>query len=185
MEVAGKWLFDPSTLQWLKTKGRKHLGTVQLPQEVRGKYPALEEALNVMNKVAGRIQRERWEVEQSQLAWAGAAMCSICMEYRHVEANCHEREEDWDTDLQWCTNCLCYGHEEDRCLETKTWTWSGRSPSVHHPRGGSPRVHRPRGGRTSIHSPSRGLPATPTSSAMGGITATPTFTTTCCSRLHH
>ncbi|MGH0154918.1 UNVERIFIED_CONTAM: hypothetical protein FKN15_028374 [Acipenser sinensis] len=28
-------------------------------------------------------------------------MCSICMEYGHVEANCHDQEEDTDSDLEW------------------------------------------------------------------------------------
>ncbi|MGH0172231.1 UNVERIFIED_CONTAM: hypothetical protein FKN15_062864 [Acipenser sinensis] len=157
MEVAGKWLFDPSTLQWLKMEGRKHLGTVQLPPEVRGKYPALEEALNVMNKVAGRIQRERWEVEQSQLAWAGAAMCSICMEYGHVEANCHEREEDWDTDLEWCTNCLCYGHEEDRCLEVyQDMDLEWEEPERPSPKRGEPKGPSPKRGEDEHPQPKQG-----------------------------
>ncbi|MGH0139524.1 UNVERIFIED_CONTAM: hypothetical protein FKN15_022113 [Acipenser sinensis] len=67
----------------------------------RGHYPALKGALDAMGRVVDQIHRERWEAEQSQLACAGAPICSICMEYGHVEANCHDREEDADMDLEW------------------------------------------------------------------------------------
>ncbi|MGH0169737.1 UNVERIFIED_CONTAM: hypothetical protein FKN15_057591 [Acipenser sinensis] len=68
---------------------------------IRGKYPALEGALSAMEEVVCQIHRECWEVEQSWLAWAGAPMCSICLEYGYVEVSCPEQEEDPDTDLEW------------------------------------------------------------------------------------
>ncbi|MGH0137217.1 UNVERIFIED_CONTAM: hypothetical protein FKN15_056921 [Acipenser sinensis] len=77
MEIAGKWLLEPSTFHWLKHLETQHCEMLQdfvqlLPEVqlkgIRGKYPALEEALNAMDKVVSWIHRERWEVEQSQLA---------------------------------------------------------------------------------------------------------------------
>ncbi|MGH0125431.1 UNVERIFIED_CONTAM: hypothetical protein FKN15_045351 [Acipenser sinensis] len=115
MDISLAWIRDPRTPLWLETEGRKYLGAIHVEmlvdfvhltseaqlKGIRGHYPALKGALDAMGRVVDRIHRERWEAEQSQLARAGAPMCSICMEYGHVEANCHDREEDTDTDLEW------------------------------------------------------------------------------------
>ncbi|MGH0136984.1 UNVERIFIED_CONTAM: hypothetical protein FKN15_062622 [Acipenser sinensis] len=115
MDISLAWILDPRTPLWLETEGRKYLGAIHVEmlvdfvhltseaqlKGIRGHYPALKGALDAMGRVVDRIHRERWEAEQSQLARAGAPMCSICMEYGHVEANCHDREEDTGTDLEW------------------------------------------------------------------------------------
>ncbi|MGH0127795.1 UNVERIFIED_CONTAM: hypothetical protein FKN15_032100 [Acipenser sinensis] len=115
MDISLAWILVPRTPLWLETEGRKYLGAIHVEmlvdfvhltseaqlKGIRGHYPALKGALDAMGRVVDRIHRERLEAEQSQLARAGAPMCSICMEYGHVEANCHDREEDTDTDLEW------------------------------------------------------------------------------------
>ncbi|MGH0171924.1 UNVERIFIED_CONTAM: hypothetical protein FKN15_062144 [Acipenser sinensis] len=115
MDISLAWILDPRTPLWLETEGRKYLGAIHVEmlvdfvhltseaqlKGIRGHYPALKGALDAMGRVVDRIHRERWEAEQSQLARAGAPMCSICMEYGHVEANCHDPEEDTDSDLEW------------------------------------------------------------------------------------
>ncbi|MGH0167367.1 UNVERIFIED_CONTAM: hypothetical protein FKN15_068590 [Acipenser sinensis] len=115
MDISLAWNLDPRTPLWLETEGRKYLGAIHVEmlvdfvhltseaqlKGIRGHYPALKGALDAMGRVVDRIHRAQWEAEQSQLARAGAPMCSICMEYGHVEANCHDLEEDTDSDLEW------------------------------------------------------------------------------------
>ncbi|MGH0125993.1 UNVERIFIED_CONTAM: hypothetical protein FKN15_007300 [Acipenser sinensis] len=115
MDISLAWIRDPRTPLWLETEGRKYLGAIHVEmlvdfvhltseaqlKGIRGHYPALKGALDAMGRVVDWIHREQWEAEQSQLARAGAPMCSICMEYGHVEANCHDQEEDTDSDLEW------------------------------------------------------------------------------------
>ncbi|MGH0173384.1 UNVERIFIED_CONTAM: hypothetical protein FKN15_067965 [Acipenser sinensis] len=78
-----------------------HLTSEAQLKGIRGHYPARKGALDAMGRMVDRIHRERWEAEQSYLARAGAPMCSICMWSMGVEANCHDREEDTDSDLEW------------------------------------------------------------------------------------
>ncbi|MGH0154579.1 UNVERIFIED_CONTAM: hypothetical protein FKN15_044279 [Acipenser sinensis] len=115
MDITLAWILDPRTPLWLETEGKKYLRAIHVEmlvdfvhltseaqlKGIRGHYPALKGALDAMGRVVDQIHRKRWEAEQSQLAWACAPMCSICMEYGHVETNCHDWEEDTDTDLEW------------------------------------------------------------------------------------
>ncbi|MGH0150109.1 UNVERIFIED_CONTAM: hypothetical protein FKN15_016466 [Acipenser sinensis] len=135
MDISLAWILDPRTPLWLETEGRKYLGAIHVEmlvdfvhltseaqlKGIRGHYLALKRALDAMGRVVDRIHRERWEAEQSQLARAGAPMCSICMEYGHVEANCHDREEDTDSDLEWEEHEVQSEAEELLSKEEEPW----------------------------------------------------------------
>ncbi|MGH0157365.1 UNVERIFIED_CONTAM: hypothetical protein FKN15_045203, partial [Acipenser sinensis] len=66
---------------------------------IHGHYPALDKALDTMDKVVCWIHEERWEAEQVQLTQDGAPCCTFSLLFRHEETGCSDL--DGDTALEW------------------------------------------------------------------------------------
>ncbi|MGH0169285.1 UNVERIFIED_CONTAM: hypothetical protein FKN15_056524 [Acipenser sinensis] len=150
MERYEGWLRDPSTPLWLRTEGRQFLGdshldilldfvqlkpAIQLKGITRG-YPGLMEALEAMTQVMDWVYQER-EAVQSQYAQASVPKCSFCLCYGHEEDSCLEADWDPDTNLEW--------------EETEPPTPKWEEPERPSPKRGEPERPSPRGSTGTLN----------------------------------